>query len=1244
MSSKPIIMDLLSKAFINQTGDKLELEARFGTLALNNQIETKVDLYKGLSKEEKTSFKDFIKQNRFMNKIKKNQFDNVVKILKKMGFTTQNPNETLKIITTHSDKGIQTISNIRTEIHGVRNIQDYCQTDSITYLDEKTGSLKLKEYVSFTNKRNVFEEDIKDIKGVDALYNGVDKRGNKRVQNKYDVHELNFRVSLQFDRYISKNSDLIKSFINNWENRKKTFRFIKRYIFVNKDYPEFEVHLSIVRSSKKVPGKNVPKPEYTVKESELFNQPEQYEIEIEAKKITKPVSVSTDSAAASSGSLDSLDSLDLSVDDNKKMIADFVKKFRKLIRIILCGIQNTQYPINYFDMYGVLNNYHKIISGEPLTRRINPKQFVGPSSISLEMKNIVPTEQTETIFESVIEDGVDGGKQIARDITIENTDNTILKYYTVTDKADGERRLLYVNNEGKIYMIDTNMNVYFTGLKTTMETHFNSLLDGEYIPNNKQGKFINRYAAFDIYIWNGEEQRHKPFTRTHDEEITPDVDVTQYRLPQLHQYINNMEVMAVVLSETEMNIEVKHFEYGSIKESADSTHSTIFQACNKLLSRVNNGEYEYETDGLIFTPAKLGVGFESKTDKIKNNKYTWTHSFKWKPPQYNTIDFLVTTQKNTSGRDMIHSIYQAGEMLDDVGTKNIQEYKTLILRVGYDVQKHGFHNPYNMVMEGDITTDLSRDKDDEDGYKPVPFYPSKYNDEKDPKMAHTCNIMLKTISGYDDKVMFADDGEPIEDETIVEFAYDKNAEPGWRWKPLRVRYDKTEERRAGHKNFGNAFHVAESVWNSIHNPIKQLMLRTGKEIPDNFAMNDAYYNRDNLDSKTRELRNFHNLYVKNKLILSIAKNKNVSKLMDVAVGKGGDFAKWIAARMKFVFGVDVSKDNIENRVDGACARYIRYKRSNPATPDCIFLQANSGLDIHSGEALKSEKSKEIVNALFTDKSQVSAKSLPPGVRKYIGILEDGADVVSCQFALHYFFKDIMTLHKFVKNVSDSCRVGGYFTGTCYDGLTVFNELKKVKTGEYINEFIDDKKIWEVRKMYNDDEFENNANSVGLAIDVYQETINKVFREYLVNFDFFIRIMDTYGFTVVDDKEAKYMGLPNGTGMFDELYNSMNSQIAFEEEKYGRSHLKLNVKSAVYLNEYPQQMKVSYLNRYFVFKKTRNVNTKLITQALAEKETDEILADVFADKPKTKTLKVKKTNAKGKTFKVKGKTVIKKTKK
>ena len=50
------------------------------------------------------------------------------------------------------------------------------------------------------------------------------------------------------------------------------------------------------------------------------------------------------------------------------------------------------------------------------------------------------------------------------DIDIDSSMPNINKPYTVTDKADGERKLLFISNVGKIYLIDTNMKIQFTGM------------------------------------------------------------------------------------------------------------------------------------------------------------------------------------------------------------------------------------------------------------------------------------------------------------------------------------------------------------------------------------------------------------------------------------------------------------------------------------------------------------------------------------------------------------------------------------------------------------------------------------------------------------------------------------------------------------------------------------------------------------------------------------------------------------
>ena len=56
--------------------------------------------------------------------------------------------------------------------------------------------------------------------------------------------------------------------------------------------------------------------------------------------------------------------------------------------------------------------------------------------------------------------------------------------------------------------------------------------------------------------------------------------------------------------------------------------------------------------------------------------------------------------------------------------------------------------------------------------------------------------------------------------------------------------------------------------------------------------------------------------------------KKYDILLDLCCGKGGDLFKWQSANIKKVLGIDFSKDNIYNRNDGACIRYINMHKKS----------------------------------------------------------------------------------------------------------------------------------------------------------------------------------------------------------------------------------------------------------------------------------------------------------------------------
>ena len=729
------------------------------------------------------------------------------------------------------------------------------------------------------------------------------------------------------------------------------------------------------------------------------------------------------------------------------------------------------------------------------------------------------------------------------------------------------------------------------------------MLDGEHILHNKKQEFINLYAAFDVYFIKGVDVRAEGFIPV--EGGSGEKDILKYRLPKLIKVIKSLDPVSIVKGKVSpIRITHKNFYDTNQKKS-------IFTGCNLILDNIENGKFEYNTDGLIFTPMDMGVGMNKVGEAPKQRKTTWEHSFKWKPVEFNTIDFLITTQKNPLGQEYIGNIFQDGK--NNLASEQITQYKTLILRVGFNEDQHGYINPCADVLNENYPSHDSR----KGNYKPVPFYPT---DPSDPD-AHICNILLSD-DGLDSKKMITEEGEIIEDNMIVEFRYDVTKDNKWRWIPLRVRYDKTAEYRSGLNNFGNAYHVANNNWRSIHNPITNHMIRTGDDIPDELGDDDVYYNKLTGTTNTRSLRDFHNLFVKNFLLTRVSHPGDT--LIDYAVGKGGDLPKWIAAKLSLVFGIDISKDNIENRLDGICSRYLNYHKKNKIIPAGIFLHGNSSLNIRNTEALYSEKAKQIARAIFGEGPKDDA-ILGKAVVKQYGKGAEGFNVSSIQFALHYMFESASTLQNYLCNVSECTKKNGYFIATCYDGKVMFDKLSKKNLGDSITIMDDDKKMWSVTKQYNRDTYEADESCVGYPIDVYQESINKTFREYLVNFDYLNRLMENYGFQLLKNNELRDKGIPSSSGMFNELFNKMKEEVKRDPRK------KADYKQALEMSTKEKQ--VSFLNRFIIYKKVRDVDAKAVrdsmidTSEVAVEETKEAQEVVAEAEEKVKESKPKKIKGK-----------------
>lgn len=642
------------------------------------------------------------------------------------------------------------------------------------------------------------------------------------------------------------------------------------------------------------------------------------------------------------------------------------------------------------------------------------KYFIGPQPVTLEKKNTIQQE-----FDLY-------------------TVPCILKDYTVTEKADGERMLLFINNIGNVYLINNRLNVI--PLKCKVTNLKKTVIDGEFIRKDKLGQDIQLFASFDIYWFNGDDVCNMPLIGTGVGKNS--------RLDILQSAVKKIKCK-------EAKITVKDFKYGD----------SIFSQCKEILE---SNEYVYKTDGLIFTPKYLAVG-AIYPGMLSIQTPTWACVMKWKPPEENTIDFLVKINPNNK------------TVIDN------KTFKVLDLFVGYNPLQ------WEKINLKDYIRMLTN------GVKPLQTYiPRSFINEG----FSVSNIEINN----ENDVLKCLDGGIIEDNSIVEFKYSNG------WIPIRLREDKTSLYKITSTISGTAndYKTATQIWNTIQNPITYDMICGLSSIEDKQDDDDdIYYNRrierDNL--MTIVMNKYHNA-VKESLIKKVSDKK--TSLFDLACGKGGDLNKWIKSGYKTVVGVDISSDNIENPIDGIFKRSLDMYESNRQV-----MQNYAFTTMDSSKCFKEEN-------LTTPESKFlwGITNIPEYPVNMFGIANKTFDTVSCQFSIHYFYKNEDTLDNFVWNVNKLLSKGGSFIGTYLDGFLVKEKIKsnasiEGRSKQRINNSLTrDVTLWKIKRKY--DTSDNSPPNIGDEIEVYMESIGKTSIEYLVNLDILTKKLAHYSIVKVEN--------------------------------------------------------------------------------------------------------------------------------
>jgi hypothetical protein len=635
---------------------------------------------------------------------------------------------------------------------------------------------------------------------------------------------------------------------------------------------------------------------------------------------------------------------------------------------------------------------------------------------------------------------------VRRHLNPANTHN-ISKGYTVTVKADGDRAGLYVANDRRVLRINKNNQITWTGITALDDSHSGDFIDGEYI----EAKQL--FCIFDIYRFRKRDVRSLPLMKTDDDVNANPLDS---RLGCGKLFIEDIRTQ--FSSVVPVRIESKVFLAGD--------GPAMEEAIQTLLKT----QFEYETDGLIFTPRQSGVAPPSD-----RKGQTWLRVYKWKPANLNSIDFLVRISND--------------ETFDLITKRKVRPGMLYVSRTSDDDIVYPRETITGEYVPIALPADLQK-LTETNTRIPSVFQPIA------PRNPDAYKILIP----LNDKNITVDQhGNRIDDNTIIECAFDIETQL---WTVLRTRYDKTFLYRVMREpQFGNDIGTANSIWTSMHVPITENMISNFITTTLDDTYEDDMYYRDDLKRCSRtfnEVYDFHNR-IKDELYKT-----NINKgdtLLELAVGRAGDLYKWKRVQPSKVVGLDISLSNITSPTQGSAIRYLTDKKNNPQDflPPVLFVQG----DMTSYPLFEQE-----------DKYMPILAGKEKGQTKYLEQFEglSGFDVVSCQFAIHYACESEEIFRNFAKNLDKYGN--GIFMGTCLDGQAVYSLLIGKKThmfggssvcGEYTKEYLD-KDSW--------------VEEFGMPIRVSMESFTKPELEYLVPFTKVTEILAENHYELVDSKTFK----------------------------------------------------------------------------------------------------------------------------
>lgn len=731
------------------------------------------------------------------------------------------------------------------------------------------------------------------------------------------------------------------------------------------------------------------------------------------------------------------------------------------------------------------------------------------------------------------------------------TNTNIHINYLVTDKTDGERYLLFIDENGNTYGIDRESNIKILGIQ--LPSLANSILDGELVTRSEDNKILNNFYIFDAYIHKGTAIINKPF-------LLGKPNGRHNAILETIKYFNTGSNIIQHNPKMPFMLYKKDYLQGDSYKSYQKLYHDeiplISQNCESLLNKMNvkyGGNLEvghlftYKTDGLVFLPNNLGVFQQYEGDQLshlRGNPFVrgrWNNNYKWKPADHLTIDFRA---------DFVRDIDQTAGKLS---YRYIGDKKYLLVKLKSAVYQsyRGDNNALNFYLLNS-GINIQNIPQSYDFFAVEPFI-GHFDNE-----GTLQNYMSETFFEVDNNDnVICENGDIINDGQIIECSYNVTIkDEQYRWYPHRVRAD---------KNDPNNYLTAVTTWKLINNPITKHHL-CGKHSNTN---NDGIDVLDNvtyyIDNKhtvilTKPLNDF-NGFVKQYLINRILGGYVKPRVMDLATGKGGDIFKYVSAGVHTLIGIEIGYDGLNNPVDGAATRIINASKSNPAVAKLadrtLLIVGNATQNIANGDCVRDNLNKYYIDVLYG-----RAKGNTPKLKKLEATANDQFDCITCMYAIHYMMNNEHELDNFLRNVSENLLDQGYFIGTCLDGMSI---LKTMGANVEISGIIDGKTVFLIKKL--DYQKDKEEITVGNKISVYYEKFAGQFTENLVNMSYLKERAKEHNLQLIEYKT------------FMEEPGNMLSQYEHVDSKNAKK-----IRDSDAMTIWGQ------FNAYFIFQKIRNDKT------------------------------------------------------